>query len=182
MTGSKLLFLHKSWRVPHVRQEMLTSLFPEHLISLPLGSSKISPIHYIYITYFAWISQTALSQTYFIIAEMQDGLWRAPANPIPKGTILFFVVHICHYDEICISEYIGTPVTDIITSSPSWNKCNCFGYLRGRGVGGFNDHTGPILFPNYPSTHIYVHVKYRSNQLGVMRGPCVNSKVILPNA
>ena len=25
--------------------------------------------------------------------------------------------------------------------------------------GPFNDQTGPILFPSYPSTHIYVHVK-----------------------
>ena len=40
MTGSQLLFLNESWRVPHVRQEIL---IPEHLISLPLGSSRFHP-------------------------------------------------------------------------------------------------------------------------------------------
>ena len=42
MTGSQLLFLNESGRVPHVRRKW--SLFPEHLISLPLGSSRSCPL------------------------------------------------------------------------------------------------------------------------------------------
>ena len=72
---------------------------------------------------FAWISQTALSRTYFIIAAIQDGpsLYIEEPQPTPyqKGRILLFVVHISHCDEIFISQYIGTPVIDVITSSPS---------------------------------------------------------------
>ena len=79
MTGSQLLFLNKSWRVPHVRRKW--SLLPQHLISLPLGSSRFYPLM-IYTLQnlsvvglclrindsglFACISQTALSQTYII--------------------------------------------------------------------------------------------------------------------
>ena len=69
------VILSESWRVPHMRQEMLT--FPEHLISLPLGSSWFHPfIINIYIHYriclrtlvlFSWISLTALYWTYYII-------------------------------------------------------------------------------------------------------------------
>ena len=80
---------------------------------------------------FAWISQTALSRTYFIIAAIQYGPSlhiEEPSQPIPKGTLLFFVVHISHYDEICISQYIGTPVTDVITSS-HLDKNVCFFWL-----------------------------------------------------
>ena len=74
------------WRVPHVRRKL--SLFPEHLISLPLGSSRFYPLM-IYTLHnlsvlglclrihdsglFAWISQTVLSRTYFIIAAIKDG-------------------------------------------------------------------------------------------------------------
>ena len=61
----------------------------------------------------------------------QSAYWRVPANPIPNGTLLFYVVHISHCDEIFISQYIGTPVTDVITSS----KCFFGGYLRGPGEG-----------------------------------------------
>ena len=41
---------------------------------------------------------------------------------------------------------------------PSWQKCIFFWLFEGP-WGPFNDQTGPILFPSYPSTHIYVHVK-----------------------
>ena len=64
----------------------------------------------------------------------QSAYWRAPANPIPKGTLLFFVVYISHCDAIFISQYIGTPVTDVITSSPSWQKCTILGSLMGPGA------------------------------------------------
>ena len=76
---------------------------------------------------------------------------------MPKGTLLFFVVHISHCDEIFISQYIGTPVTDVITSS-HLDKNVQFWLFEGP-WGPFNDQTGLILFASYPSTHIYVHVK-----------------------
>ena len=105
---------------------------------------------------FAWISQTALSQTYFIIAAIQDGpslhIEEPQPTPCQKAHCYFFVVHISHCDEIFISQYIGTPVTDVITSSHLDKNVQFL-------AGPFNDQTGPILFPSYPSTHIYVHVK-----------------------
>ena len=73
----------KSWRVPHVGQERLT-LSGTHAFTL-FGEFMISPIHYIYTLHitefvsfrtmftdyglFAWISQTALSRTYFILCN-----------------------------------------------------------------------------------------------------------------
>ena len=49
-----------------------------------------------------------------------------------------------------------------------WYSCNWrnyllpiltkMSYLRGPG-GPFTDQTGPIVFPSYPSTYIYIHVK-----------------------
>ena len=73
----------KSWRVPHVGQEMLTlSGTPDFT---PFGEFMISPIHYIYILLnlsvlklylqinnsglLAWINLTALSRTYFIVTH-----------------------------------------------------------------------------------------------------------------
>ena len=76
---------------------------------------------------------------------------------MPKGTLLFFVVHIYHCDAIFISQYIGTPVTDVITSSNLDKNVQCLAIWGPWGP--FNDQTGHILFPSYPSTHIYVHVK-----------------------
>ena len=78
---------------------------------------------------------------------------------------------------------------------PILTKMFFFCYLMGP-VGPFNDQTGPILFPSYPSTHIYVHVKteaiwqklfmfkskiwtkYHSFHIwGVLGGPYVKTKV-----
>ena len=81
------VILRKSWRVPHVGQEMLIlSGTPDFT---PFGEFMISPIHYIYIKYywicqswdyvyglvtglFAWISLAALSRTYLLYISHDD--------------------------------------------------------------------------------------------------------------
>ena len=76
---------------------------------------------------FAWISQTALSQTYVIIAAMQDGpslhIEEPQPTPYQKAQLYLFVVHvhISHCDDIFISQCIGTPATDVI-SPPQLGK------------------------------------------------------------
>ena len=107
------------WRLPHVRRKW--SHFPEHLISLPLWSSRFYPLM-IYTLHNLSVLGLCLRIHDSDTRWTQSAYWRAPANPIPKGTLLFFVVHISHCDEIFISQYRSTPVTDVITSSPSWQN------------------------------------------------------------
>ena len=107
------------WRLPHVRRKW--PHFPEHLISLPLGSSRFYPLM-IYTLHNLSVLGLCLRIHYSDTRWTQSAYWRAPANPIPKGTLLFFVVHISHCEEIFISQYRSTPVTDVITSSPSWQN------------------------------------------------------------
>ena len=142
------------WRLPHVRRKW--SHFPEHLISLPLGSSRFYPLM-IYTLHNWSVLGLCLRIHDSDTRWTQSAYWRATVNPIPKGTLLFFVVYISHCDEIFISQYRSTHVTDVITSSPSWQNVQ-FLTIWGA-LGALQWSNWAYLISSYRSTHIYVHVK-----------------------
>ena len=115
------------------------SLFPEHLISLHLGSSIFHPfIIYSLHDYicrlmtglFACINRTALSGTYFIIAARQEGpnLHIEKPQPTPYQKSQFYSLYIYLIVMRFLSQYIGTHGTGVIAASPIL-FFNCFGLL-----------------------------------------------------
>ena len=110
------------------------SLFLEHLISLPFGSSRFHPFM-IYTLQnlsvlglclriddsglFSWISQVALSRTYFIIAARQDGpsLNIEEPQPTPHQKAQFYSLLYIYRIVMFISQYIGTPGSDVTAPS-----------------------------------------------------------------